>query len=380
MEAYLDNAATTQVFPEVREIIMKTMDKDYGNPSAMHIKGVEAERYIRNAKDQISTVLKVDSKEIFFTSGGTEANNMAIIGVAGANRRGGNHIVTTKIEHPSIHNPMAYLEQQGYDITYLDVGSDGIIDLEELSNAVRNDTILVSIIYVNNEIGAIQPVKEIGELIKKINPNTIFHVDAIQAYGKIRIYPKRMQIDLLSVSGHKFHGPKGIGFLFVKDKIKINPIIFGGGQQQGVRSGTENVPGIAGIGLASELIYQEHETQIDRMEKLKQRFINGISDIENTVNNSGQAPHVISISFKGIRSEVLLHALEEHQIYVSAGSACASNHKGTSSTLQAIGLDKEYYESTIRFSLSLFTTQEQIDFTVAHLKNIVPALRRYTRK
>lgn len=380
MEAYLDNAATTQVFPEVREIVMKTMDMDYGNPSAMHMKGVEAERYIRTAKDQISAVMKVDPKEIIFTSGGTESNNMALIGTAMANHRSGKHIITTKIEHPSVYNPMAYLEEQGYEITYLNVNQNGLIDLDELRNSIREDTILVSMIYVNNEIGAIQPIKEIGALIKKINKNTLFHVDAIQAFGKIAIYPKRMNIDLLSVSGHKIHGPKGIGFLFIKDKIKINPIIFGGGQQLGIRSGTENVPGIAGIGLASQLIYKDHDSHILHMEQLKQRLIDGIANIEDTINNSGQAPHLVSISFKGIRSEVLLHALEEHEVYVSAGSACAASHKGASSTLQAIGLEKECYESTIRFSLSIFTTPEQIDDTIKHLMSIVPALRRYTRK
>ena len=250
MEAYLDNAATTLPFPEVREIMMETMETHYGNPSSMHQKGVDAEHYIRQAKEVIAKNLKVDEKEIIFTSGGTESNNHALIGAAMANKRKGTHIITTKIEHASVHNPLIFLEEQGFQITYLSVDCNGFINLDELQDAICDSTILVSIMYVNNEIGTVEDIAKISKRIKEKKKDVLFHVDAIQAFGKYKIFPKRLDIDLLSVSGHKIHGPKGIGFLYIKDKTKIFPFIHGGGQQKGMRSGTENVPGIAGIGKA----------------------------------------------------------------------------------------------------------------------------------
>ena len=245
MEAYLDNSATTKVFDSVREIVMKTMEIDYGNPSALHRKGVEAEKYMKDAKRKIAKMLKVEEKEIFFTSGGTESNNLAIIGTAIANKRNGNHLITTQIEHPSVTNTMKYLEEQGFQVTYLSVDKNGQVLLEELEKAICEDTILVSIMYVNNEIGALEPLEEAVKIIKQKNPKTIIHSDAVQAFGKVRIYPKKIGIDLLSVSGHKIHAPKGVGFLYVDTKVKIKPISYGGEQQNGLRSGTLNIPGIA---------------------------------------------------------------------------------------------------------------------------------------
>lgn len=385
MEVYLDNSATTKSFACVAELVSRVMVEDYGNPSSMHMKGVEAERYIRYAKETIAKNMKVNEKEILFTSGGTESDNLALIGTAMANRRAGHHIITTCIEHPAILQTMRYLEEQGFQVTYLPVDCHGVIRLEDLRHAIRRDTILVSIMHTNNEIGSLQPVEEAGALIKSINPRIVFHVDAVQGYGKFRIYPKRMHIDLLSVSAHKIHGPKGIGFLYISEKVRIHPILFGGGQQKGMRSGTENVPGIAGLGKAVEQIYENLEDERAAMYALKARFIKGVMQIPevkiNGLTGEQSAPHVISVSFRGIRSEVLLHALEEKGIYVSAGSACASNKAPKpSDTLRAIGLEKELLDSTLRFSLSVFTTEKEIDYTLQTLYDIVPVLRKYTRQ
>ncbi|MCI5952154.1 MAG: cysteine desulfurase [Anaerostipes sp.] len=380
MEAYFDNGATTRVFPQVKDIVIEAMEEEYGNPSSMHMKGVKAEQYVKDAREIIAKSLKVDPKEIVFTSGGTESNNMALIGTAMANARKGKHIISTRIEHASVYNPLFFLEENGYEITYLPVDEHGVVDLEALEKAIRPDTILVSVMYVNNEIGAVQPVEEIGKIVKKKNPDTLFHVDAIQAYGKYHIYPRRLKIDLLSVSGHKIHGPKGIGFLYIKDKTKVHPLILGGGQQKGMRSGTENVPGIAGIGKAVQLIYQDHEEKMKKIQAIKDDFIAQVMELSDVRNNSGEAPHIASISFQGVRSEVLLHALEEKGIYVSSGSACSSNKPAISGTLKAIGLTKEYYDSTLRFSFCIFNTKEEVDYTVNCLRELLPILRRFTRK
>lgn len=385
MEVYLDNAATTRAFDSVKEVMLKTLEADYGNPSSMHKKGVEAEKYIKEAKEIIAKALKADVKEIYFTSGGTESNNMALIGAALGNKRSGNHIITTKIEHPSVHNPLIYLEENGFRVTYISVDSYGKIKEEELLEAVCEDTILVSIMYVNNETGSVQNIKELSKKIKAKNPVTLVHVDAIQAFGKYNIYPSREGIDLLSISGHKIHGPKGSGVLYVKDKIKIKPIIFGGGQQKGMRSGTENVPAIAGLGQAVKEIYTNHNEKIDRMYELKELFIEGLKKFDGVYVNCvcedirETAPHILSVSFEGIRSEVLLHALEDKNIYVSSGSACATNHPELSTTLQAIGLDKKLLDSTLRFSFSVNTTREDIMYTLQVLEELIPVLRKYSR-
>lgn len=386
MEAYLDNAATTKPFETVRDIMVKTMEQDFGNPSSMHKKGLEAENYLKRAKEIIASNLKVNTSEITFTSGGTESNNQALIGAAMANKRAGNHIITTRIEHASVHNPLLYLEEQGFRVTYLSVNQNGHISIEELLEAICEETILVSIMYVNNEIGAVEDIAQIAKAIKEKKQEILLHVDAIQAFGKYRIYPKRMQIDLLSVSGHKIHGPKGVGFLYIREKVKIKAIIYGGGQQKGMRSGTENVPGIAGLGQAVAEIYENHEEKIQYLYQLKNTFLEGIKTIEGITVNALEkltvtetAPHIISVSVAGIRSEVLLHALEEKGIYVSSGSACASNHPQLSGTLQAIGLKKELLDATLRFSLSVNTTKEEIEYTLTVFKELIPSLRRYTR-
>ena len=382
-EVYLDNSATTRCSERAKDLMVKLLMEDYGNPSSLHMKGVEAENYIKEAKRQIAKTLKVEEKEILFTSGGTESNNTALIGAAIANKRAGNHIITTSIEHASVSAPMAYLEELGFRVTYLKVDHNGMISLEELADAVCEDTILVSLMMVNNEIGAVEPIEEAAKVIKAKNPDTLLHVDAIQAYGKYRIYPKKIGIDLLSVSGHKIHAPKGTGFLFIKDNTKVKPLIYGGGQQKGMRSGTENVPGVAALGEAAAEIYENFDEKIDHLYALKSRFIDGVSGIEGvTVNGKtgrDSAPQIVSVSIDGVRSEVMLHTLEDQGIYVSAGSACSSNKPSVSHTLTSIGLKGNLLDSTIRFSFSVHTTEDEIDYAISVMSDVIPKLRRYTR-
>ena len=381
MEAYFDNAATTRVAPEVQDIVKKVMDLDYGNPSSRHRKGAEAGQYIKEAQDIIAGTLKAEPKEIIFTSGGTESNNMALIGAAFANRRRGNHIISTRIEHASVYNPLLFLEEQGFRVTFLNVDRQGHVDPEELKQAICPETILVSVMMVNNEIGAIEPIEEIGKIIKKANPDIVFHVDAIQAYGKLKISVNRCKIDLLSVSGHKIHGPKGTGFLYVRDKVKLRPIIYGGGQQRDFRSGTENVPGIAGLGMAAKLIYTNHTEKIEKIRQVKDTFLTGVRKLDGVVDNSGEAPHIASVSFRGIeRSEVLLHALEAKGVYCSSGSACSSNHPAISGTLKAIGVEDELLNATLRFSFSVYSTVEDAEYAVQVLAEELPKRREFVKR
>lgn len=382
MEAYLDNSATTRTAKEVVDIMTEAMLDNYGNPSSKHMYGVNAEKYVKDAAKIIAGVLKCQEKEILFTSGGTESNNTVIIGGAMANRRRGKHVIVSSVEHSSVKEPFRYLAENGFDVTYLPVDKNGIINPEDVKKALRDDTILVSVMMVNNEIGAVEPVEEIGSIVHEFNKDIIFNVDAIQSFGKYRIIPKKMNIDALSVSGHKIHGPKGTGFLYIRDKVKIKPLILGGGQQKGMRSGTENVPGIAGLGMAVKLAYTDFDEKIARMRQIKDEFVEGLSRIEGTQINGRtdetSAPHIVSVSFPGVRAEVLLHALEERGIYVSSGSACSSNRPELSSTLQAIGLDKSLLDSTLRFSFCYETTSEEIQYTLEELAGLLPVLRRYT--
>lgn len=414
MECYLDNSATTKCLPEVVKVVADCMTENYGNPSSMHRKGVEAEKIMRTSKEIIAATLKADAKEIYFTSGGTESDNWAVLQAARAAKRDGMHIITTKIEHAAILNPMKQLEKEGFEVTYLGCDEYGRISVDELKAAIRKDTVLVSVMGVNNEIGTVEPIAEIGECIRKCNPKTLFHVDAVQMYSKLPIYPKRMKIDMLSVSGHKIHGPKGIGILYISDRVKITPLILGGGQQKGMRSGTDNVPGIAGFAKAAEILSAGMEEDTAKMAGLRDLFLNEVTKLDGiTVNgpaklrvagfkpaddasetvrngiegeNTGRdfdipaAPHIASISVEGVRAEVLLHALEDKGIYVSAGSACASNKPAVSETLKAIGVKKELLDSTIRFSFSIFTTEEEIRYAVESLGEILETLRRFTRR
>ncbi len=380
MDVYLDNSATTRAYEQVGDVVRKVMCEDFGNPSSMHYKGVEAEKYIKEAKETLAKLMKVQPKEIFFTSGGTEGDNLALIGASRANKRAGNHLITSSIEHPAILNTMRYLEEEeGFRVTYLPVDSYGRIRLEALKEALCRDTILVSVMYVNNEVGSVQPIMEAASMVKAYNKNILFHVDAVQGFGKYRIYPKKLKIDMVTASGHKIHGPKGTGFLYIGEHVKIKPIVFGGEQQKNIRSGTENVPGIAGLSLAAAMIYEDLDEKVAQMRKLKAHFIEEVTKIPQTtihgLYDETSAPHIISVGFAGIRGEVLLHALEDKGICVSSGSACASNHPAISGVLKGIGTRKEYLDATLRLS----TVDGQTVNTMDTLNELVPVLRRYTR-
>lgn len=383
MEAYFDNSATTRCYPEVAEIVVKTMTEDFGNPSAMHLKGVEAEKYVREAAQILAKILKVNEKEIIFTSGGTESNNLALFGGADANKRSGNHIITTSVEHAAVGQPAERLEQMGYEVTIVPVDHKGVVQLEALEKALRPDTILVSTMYVNNEVGAVMPVEEIAKLVHEKSPKALYHVDAIQAFGKYRIYPKKAGIDMLSVSSHKIHGPKGVGFLYINEKARIQPQILGGGQQAGMRSGTDNVPGIAGLGVAAKMVYTDFDKKIEHMYQLKERLAEGFLKLPDVRLNGMEiregAPQILSASFLGVRSEVLLHTLEEKGIYVSAGSACSSHKRKAAGTLSAMGMEAAQRESTLRFSFSEENTFEEVDYVLEVIGQVLPMLRRYSR-
>ncbi len=384
MDVYFDNSASTKVSEKAIEIMLKTMRDDYANTSGKHIKSVEAESYVKDAADIIAKTLKVKKGEIIFTSGGTESNNMALIGGAMSRKRYGKHIIISGIEHPAVYRPAEFLTEQGFELSVLPVNSEGQVDLELLKSTLRDDTVLVSVMYVNNEMGAIEPVEEISRIIKAKNKDILFHVDAIQAYTKLRINPKSQGIDMLSASGHKFHGPKGVGFLYIDSNIKINPIIFGGGHQRGMRSGTLNTTGIAGMGVAAKEAYDNFDERINKISDLKYYLMDELEKIEGAVLNTGRgenfAPQIISVSFEDIRAEVLLHALEDRGICVSSGSACSSNHPGISGTLKAIGVREDLLDATIRISLSELNSKEEADYFIKNLKELLPLLRKFVRK
>ena len=384
MDVYFDNSASTKVSEKAIEIMLKTMRDDYANTSGKHIKGVEAESYVKDAADIIAKTLKVKKGEIIFTSGGTESNNMALIGGAMSRKRYGKHIIISGIEHPAVYRPAEFLTEQGFELSVLPVNGEGQVDLELLKSTLRDDTVLVSVMYVNNEIGAVEPVEEISKIIKAENKDILFHVDAIQAYTKLRINPKSQGIDMLSASAHKFHGPKGVGFLYIDNNVKINPIIFGGGHQRGMRSGTLNTTGIAGMGVAAKEAYDNFDERINKISDLKYYLMDELEKTEGAILNTGRgenfAPQVISVSFEDIRAEVLLHALEDRGIYVSSGSACSSNHPGISGTLKAIGVRENLLDATIRISLSELNNKEEADYFIKNLKELLPLLRKFVRK
>ena len=383
MQVYLDNAASTRVSKPVIELMNKAMDEDYANPSAKHLKGMEAEKYLKEAAAKIAKTMKVSEKELVFTSGGTESNNMALIGAAMARQRYGKHIISTAIEHSAVHQVLVHLADLGFEYSILKVDEKGQISLEELKSLLRADTILVSVMYVNNEIGAVQDIKAIADIVHGYNKDIYMHTDAIQAYGKFKIFPKKEGIDLLSVSAHKLHGPKGSGFLYIDERVNIKPIIYGGGQQRGLRSGTLNIPGIAGLGEAAKEAYEDFDKEVEYIYSLRDYLIDEITKLNdegiklNCEKGVKFAPHVLSISISGVRAEVLLHAMEERGIYIASGSACSSNHPGLSGTLKGIGLKEEFLSSTVRVSFSKYNNKEELDFFLANLKELIPQLRRY---
>lgn len=377
MEIYFDNSATTKPYDEVAAAVFDTMKNNYGNPSSLHKLGIEAERAVKQAKERVAAALKAAPNEIFFTSGGTESDNIAIRGAAKANR--GRHIISTPIEHPAVLNTLSDLESRGYKIDYTPVDSDGKVILSEYRKLIRPDTFLVTAMIVNNEIGTVEPIAEMSKILKSINPRAVFHVDAVQGFGKIPMTADSLGADLISLSSHKIHGPKGMGALYVRSGTRIKPIIFGGGQQQGLRSGTENVPGIVGFGLAAKIASTDISEKASEMERLKTRLKNGIkNNIDNIMINTPekQAPHILNVSFGGVKAEVVLHSLEMQDIYVSSGSACSSHKKEPSYVLTEIGVPRKMIDGSIRFSLSEFNTDADVDTTVEALKKIIPRLRK----
>ncbi|MBR5614331.1 MAG: cysteine desulfurase [Clostridia bacterium] len=379
---YLDNSSTTRVYKEGAELAADIMYNLYGNPSSLHRKGIEAEKLIKRAREQIAETLKVSPAEIYFTSGGTESDNLAIMGACGMSR--GKHILSTNIEHPAVLNTLHHLEKKGYTLELVPVKKNGIVDLERLSRMMRKDTALVTAMFVNNEIGTIEPVEKISRIVKSANPTSVFHIDAVQAYGKIPFTAASVNADLISLSSHKIHGPKGVGALYIKNKSKVAPILFGGGQQGNIRPGTENVPGIAAFGLAAEKACLAVVENGARMEFLKNRLRQGIvSRIDDVAVNTpleNSAPHILNVSFANVRSEVLLHSLETDGIYVSSGSACSSHKKGPSYVLTAIGTDRKMIDGSIRFSLSEFTTEEEIDYTIERVAENVKKIRKLMKR
>ena len=389
---YFDNSATTAAYPEVVTIMEETLRRTYGNPSSMHTMGVESERYVREAAEKIAATLRVSAKEIIFTSGGTESDNLALLGGAAAMRRAGNRIVISAVEHPAVSETALQLEKQGFEVVRAGVDRNGMLRMDELAEVLTEDTILVSIMLVNNEVGSVSDPAAIGKLIRARCPKALYHCDAVQGYGKYRIYPRRDGIDLLSVSGHKIHGPKGVGFLYKRKDARILPILFGGGQQDGLRSGTDNVPGIAGLGCAAEKTYAEMDKTTEHEYRLKALMQSGLAALNDRLRGAGDgediirlhgpegkdgAPHIVNAAFSGIRSEVLLHAMEDEGIMISAGSACSSHKKNVSATLLAMGIPEEEAGSSVRFSFSGYNTEEEVDRALGALGRLLPVLRRY---
>ena len=382
MDIYLDNSATTRPYKEVVDKMVYSLTTDYANPSSLHKKGVEVEKNIKNIRQSIARTIGAKDKEIYFTSGGTESNNTIIRGVVSLNKKRKNHIISTTIEHPSVLDTLKDLESEGYEVTYLQVDKDGKINIEELKEAIKHTTCLVTIMHVNNEVGSIQPIQEIGRYLKSLKEKVYFHVDAVQSYTKINFKPSKYNIDFMSVSGHKLHGPKGIGFMYIKENNRIKPILTGGGQEIGIRSGTENTPGIYGLGEAIRIINEDLDSKIENIKKLrdllKNEIIENIEDIRINSKDDGVC-HILNVSFYGIKGEVLLHYLEQKGVYVSTGSACSSKKKG-SHVLNAMGLTPKEIEGAIRFSLSDLNTEDEIKEAVKILKESVNDLRMIMRR
>lgn len=383
MIIYFDNSATTVVDRDVLKAMDDFNEKYYANPSALHRFGYLVEEEVKKCSEDIAKILNCDSSEIIWTSGGSESNNLAIRGYIEAYKRSGNRIITTSIEHPSVYNVFKKYEKDNFDVVYLDVDSSGHIDIDALKQLIDDKTILVSIMYVNNEIGSVQNIDEIGRRIKELNSKCAFHVDFVQGFSKYKIDVKKSKIDFLSVSAHKFNGPKGVGFLYKNKDLRIDPLILGGGQQQGLRAGTLNTTGIIGTTVAAKNAYGNLETNIRNLRELRDYTIDELSKINgkydiisfNSKKDDTFAPHIVSVSFKGIRAEVMLHALEEKEIYVSAGSACSSHDKKTSSTLRSIGLKEDIAGSTIRISFGKYNTKEEVDYFIKVIDEIIPKLK-----
>ena len=380
MNIYFDNSATTMPYDEVIQEVSNGMKEYFGNPSSLHKIGMKCEKRLNEVREYFASTIKCNRDEIYFTSGGSEGNNLILKGLL----KPGHHFITTTFEHHSIINTCKELEANGVKITYLDVDSEGRISLEDLEEAIRKETTLISIMYVNNEMGAIQDLEAIGNLIKERSSRAKFHVDAVQGYGKLPIDVNKAKIDFLTVAGHKIHGPKGTGFVYIKKGIVLNSLISGGGQEKGVRAGTENLPAIIGFEKAAKITFENIDERYKYISELKEYFIEKLKDIKDVRINSGMnsfSPYILNVSFLGVRAEVLLHLLEDSGIYVATGSACTSKSSAAhgSYVIKALGLNNKEIESAIRFSFSYQNTKEEIDYTIDVLKKSLMFLRRVKR-
>ncbi|WP_433743706.1 cysteine desulfurase family protein [Falsibacillus pallidus] len=379
---YFDNSATTKPYEEVLESFIKVSRDFYGNPSSLHGFGAKADQLLQHARKQTAEIMGVHPSEIYFTSGGTEGNNLAIKGAAVQHASKGRHIVTSQIEHPSVIEACEELEKQGFSVDYLPVKSDGSVDIEDVKRAVRNETILVSLMHVNNEVGTIQPIKEIGKWLSK-HSQALFHVDYVQGCGKIPLSFEEGFIDLCTVSGHKIHGLKGTGFLYIKSGVQITPLFSGGNQESKMRSGTENTAGMVAFAKALRMTEEKRKTSIKHLWYLRNYLYNEILQIQGTVMNTpidGAAPHIINFSIPGVKGEVLVHALEQVNIFVSTTSACSSRQKKTSRTLTSMGIPREQAEGSIRVSLSYGNSVAEAERFVSAMRNIAEQLSKVIRR
>ncbi|MBO9131203.1 cysteine desulfurase family protein [Bacillus sp. 165] len=378
---YFDNSATTKPYPDVLQTFVTASQKYFGNPSSIHGLGSEAERLLVSSRSVIASMLRVSPSEIIFTSGGTEGNNLAIKGTAIRHRSRGRHVITTVVEHASVSEAFKQLEMLGFDVTYLQVDKQGLISIEELKQALRDDTILVSVIHVNNETGAIQPIEEIGSVLKQ-HPKIIFHVDHVQGVGKVPLDFKQTYIDLCTMSGHKFHSVKGTGILYVRQGIELDAILSGGQQENYYRSGTENLPGIAAMTKALRLTLEKREQHLYKLERLKQELLSFFTNLPNVQVNTpikSSAPHIVNVSFLGLKPEVVVHELEKHSVYVSTKSACSSKAKEVSKVLLEMGVGQKAAESAIRISLSFENTEEEVMRFKNAINEIIPKLYEVMR-
>ncbi|MBQ4187651.1 MAG: cysteine desulfurase [Firmicutes bacterium] len=384
-EHYLDNAATTKPSEGCVAVIEKVLKDDWGNPSSLHRKGQEAEVYVKAARRKLAQILLTKEESIFFTSCATESSNTAILGAVQRGRHVGKHILTSKGEHSATFEVLKKLKDDGYEIEEIENDETGKILLSDLKQKLRKDTVLVSVIHVNNETGVIQPIREMGKMIHAASPRALFHVDATQSFAKLALFPDKWEIDLISASAHKINGPKGIGLLYVRRGLQLPSLILGGGQENHFRSGTENVPYIAGFAEAAEEMWKNHETLTAEMQRLKARLVNELTDALPGIHVNGPAveeaaPHIVNLRIDGVRSEVLLHALEDDGIYISSGSACSSNKPGEKSRpLAALGLNAQEIDQSLRVSFGRYNTDEDVDAFVAAMTKTVPVLRRFKR-
>lgn len=381
---YFDNSASTLVYHEVAALMGQIQMQQYGNASALHSFGAASERLINKAREQIAAVLKCQASEIYFTGSGTEANNIALLGAARAYTRNGKHILTSPLEHASVSGPLQQLVLEGFEVEILPVDSNGLVSAETLGRCMRSDTILVSVMQTSNEIGTVQPLAELVQTVKRFNKQTLFHTDAVQGFGKIPINVSQTMLDFVSVSAHKLHGPKGVGCLFMRKGVRVLPITFGGGHENGIRSGTQSTEAIAGFGLATEMKWQNHIADAAAVMRIRERLMQGIvsqfgKDVmiisPHDVDTNIYSPYVVTVGFAGVKSEVLLHHLAAEEIYCSSGSACSSHKKGKSKTLLALDVPDRFIDGAIRFSFGSYNQISEVDEVLARLAEIYPKVR-----